>query len=127
MTDIIIEKVEGHNLADVRLVGDVHEVLNRHYPGYTWVVGLNDEGLGGVMSIMNMDVNMQILGNPSWGYVLKLSTVYQDPSLKCVVKAGGAILESAGLSRNGNKCEVVKKIDGLPNKYGLLNDMVQNG
>jgi hypothetical protein len=121
MTDVIIDPVEGHSLADVNLVAEAHRVLKEHYPGYTWVVGLNDDKLGGIMSIMNMEINTQILGVPNWGYVLKLSTIYADPDLKCVMRAGGELLESAGLSRDWNKNEELAKVDGIDhNKFPVV-------
>jgi len=113
MNDLLIESVPTHKLADLDLTNRAQKVLSDNFPGYTWVVGLNDEDLGGVMSIMNLEVNECILGCPNWGYVLKLSRVYSDPDLKCVMRAGGAILESANISRNFNKDEIVKHIDTL--------------
>jgi len=121
MVDLLIEQVPGHALADLDLTHQAQSVLSKHFPGYTWVVGLNDESLGGVMTIMNLEINSQLLGCPNWGYVLKLSRVYNDPSLKCVVKAGGEILESANISRVINKDEKIKSIDGVNhNRFPLI-------
>jgi hypothetical protein len=121
MTDLIVDPVPGHSLADMNLVADCHDVLKRNFPGYTWVIGLNDDESGGVMSIMNLDINEQILGCPNWGYILKLSTVYGDPELKCVMRAGGELLESAGISREINKGEQIQQIDGINhNRFPIL-------
>lgn len=113
MNSLLVESVPYHELADIQLVARAQDVLSKQFPNYTWIVGLNDESLGGTMTIMNLEVNEYILGCPNWGYVLKLSRVYSDPDLKCVMRAGGAILESANISRNYNKDEVVKSIDTL--------------
>jgi hypothetical protein len=113
MNNLLIETVPYHELADIQLVARAQDTLSKHFPNYTWIVGLNDEDLGGTMTIMNLEVNECILGCPNWGYVLKLSRVYSDPDLKCVMRAGGAILESANISRNYNKDEIVKSIDTL--------------
>ena len=108
---IDIEAVPGHALAEVDLAHRVHQVLAKHYPGYEWAIGIDEEG--GVMNIMSMTVNHQILGTPNWGYVLKLSRVYADPGLACVMRAGGAILESANINRGWNKNETIRHIDGV--------------
>lgn len=119
--ELLITPVPTHELADTKLAKEAHRVLARNFPGFTWVVGLNDEDLGGVLTIMNLEVNEQLLGIPNWGYVLKLSRVYLDPSLKCVVEAGGAILESANLSRGQNRNEIITKIDGIDHsKFPLV-------
>ena len=108
-----IETVPTHKLAELELAKRALRVLTDHYPGYHWRVGLNDEKSGGILYIMNQEVNEQILGAPNWGHVLKISTVYADPDLKCVMRAGGEILESANINRGWNKEEVIKHIDGL--------------
>ena len=118
--NIVIDQVPFHQLADPQLAYYMHYVLHNSFPGYTWIVGLDEDDTGGVAYIMNLEVNEQILGLPNWGYTLKLSTVYNDPTLKCVRNAGGAILESAGISTGKNKDEVIKSIDGMDNTKHIL-------
>jgi len=98
-SSVEIEMVPGHKLADIQLLNRVMAVLMTKYPGYQWRAGVNDDRLGGVLYIMNLDINAAIYGNTPYGYVLKLTTVYADPALKCVMKAGGEILERARLAR----------------------------
>lgn len=116
MTEILLSNVPGHSEADRQLVYDIHRVLNLHYPGYTWIVGLNEDEKGGIVAILNMEVNEQILGAPNWGYILRVETVYGDPSRKCIIKAGGAILESAGISTKKNKDEEITNIEGIDHR-----------
>ena len=121
MTEVLLSTVPGYRVADKQLIFDIHKILNHHFPGYTWIVGLNEEELGGIVCILNVEVNEQILGCPNWGYTLKISTVYNDSSRKCIIDAGGAILESAGISTNKNKDEEIKNIDGIDHKrYPLI-------
>ena len=112
--DITIEPVEGHKLGDIALVTRALTVLTDHYPGYTWRVGIHDEPLGGVMYILNMDVCAAVFGNKPYGYVLKLTRVYSDPVLRCVLMAGGEILERARLARSRATGVEPKRIDGVP-------------
>lgn len=119
--DLHVETVPTHGVADIFLIARAQQVLADAYPGYSWIVGLNDESLGGVMTIMNLEVNTQLLGAPNWGFVLKLSRIYADPSLKCVIMAGGAILESANLLRGRNIDQTIKNIDGVDHrKFPLI-------
>jgi len=121
MVDIIVEPVPGYKLADAKLVQDCHNVLARVFPEYTWIIGLDEEDLGGVMTIMCYEVNEAMLGFPNFGYVLKLSTVYPDIERKCVIMAAGEILERAGLSTGRNKDLLVKRVEGINhNKHPLI-------
>lgn len=76
---------------DVRLSRQIGEVLEKHYPGYMWAVHANTEG--GVADIHNLALH------GLWGFRLKLSKVMSDPSLKCVVDAGGELLERYNMKR----------------------------
>ena len=97
----------GHNVerADVVLAKNSADLLEQHYPGYLWAVNVNSEG--GVMDIKNYRVSYK------YGYRLFLSEVYQDPTLKCVIRAGGEILERANLARSGDIGDAVTHVDGV--------------
>ena len=92
-SSISIETVPAHKVepADVMLGVQAMEVLNRHYPDHEWYVGVDSEG--GMMLILALNISTR------WGYRLKLSRVYQDPGLKCVMLGGGEILERAAAAR----------------------------
>lgn len=111
--DIKIEPVPFHKLGDIATVKRALKVLKDHYPGYYWRVGINDDRTGGVLYIMNMDINAALWGGQPYGYVLKLKTVYQDPDLKCAMRAGGEILERARLFRGRNQGDEPNHVDGV--------------
>jgi hypothetical protein len=110
--------VEGHELGDVALATRVGEALNRHYPGHLWAVHINDERLGGVLVIRNLAVSFL------YGYVLKLQDVYADPSLRCVMRAGGEILERAKMKRDWWDGQDATNIDGVKDKHQPVNGII---
>lgn len=73
------------------LAKNMADTLHKAYPNHLWAVSVDSHG--GVASVRNM----RLSGN--WGFMLKLNDVYQDPGLKCVLRAGGEILERYRLSR----------------------------
>lgn len=77
-------------IADL-LVRRCAEKLIDHYPKYPWKVWVSPEG-----SVLNILCPMI-----SWhyGYVLHTQDVQEDPDLKCVLMAGGEILERGRLAR----------------------------
>lgn len=117
MSEISIEGVPEHKLGDVALAHRCMEIICNHYPGYRWRVGLMDEPTGGVLQIFNDDINAQVWSNAPYGYVLHLTTVYDDPDLKCVVRAAGEILERARLTRGRNRGEEITHVDGVAQKH----------
>jgi len=107
-----IEKDPLHGKVDARLVAEALHKLVTHYPGYTWRVAVDDRPYVGMLDIYNEDVN-DVLGNQQYGYRIHLRTAYLDPNLKCVVMAGGEILERALLPRGWNKGDIPKSVDGV--------------
>lgn len=107
------EAVPGHTLGDMDLINRVMRTLLDHYPGYTWRAGVHDEPTGGVLYIMNMDINAELFGGQNYGYVLYLSNVYSDPGLRCVIMAAGEILERARLVRGRYKGEEITFVEGI--------------
>jgi hypothetical protein len=99
---------------DIRLALDAGHLLEKTYPGYIWQVRLNDSILGGVLEIHNITIQDQLYTHTNYGTLLKLSTIYADPGMKCVIQAGGEILERAGLSRIVNTGDPVKSVEGVP-------------
>lgn len=79
------------------------ETLQRHYTGHLWAVTC--QGEQGIATVRNLNLS----GN--WGYILKLKDLYGDPGMKCVIRAGGEILERYRLSRSRVNHE---RIDELP-------------
>ena len=106
-----IQAVSGHELADVTLAMRAADKLNEQYPGHLWCVHLDDEERGGMMVIRNLAVSF------AYGYRLKLSRVYADPDLKCVMRAGGEILERAGMKRGWWNGQDAVRVEGMPNQF----------
>jgi hypothetical protein len=106
---------------DLSLAARITNKLEKHYPGYLWGVLFDEDG--GVVNIINETVQSPLATNLKYGYVLHMRTIHMDPDLKCVMRAGGEILERARLDRtraiNG---EVPKFVDGIPDKHQPLLD-----
>jgi hypothetical protein len=77
--------------ADATICKQALAVLQHHYGAHLWVVSCNSQQ--GIMTI----------GVPElceWAYVLHLTTVFSDPSLKCVVRGAGEFLERYKIPRS---------------------------
>ena len=75
----------GSEASQQLLVYRCAEVLQRHYPSHIWSVNLSCDS--SVIAIRCLNVSEQ------YGYILHTTQVQGDPSLHCVVMAGGEILE----------------------------------
>jgi len=93
------------------------KVLVDHYPGYTWIVEVDDRPSVACLNVYNQDVNAALFSGAPYGYRIFLSTAYDDPNLKCVMRAGGEILERARLVRGRNRGEAPIAVDGVLNKH----------
>jgi hypothetical protein len=72
----------------VLLVKQAADLLEKHYPGWGWLLGPDEAG--GVINIQAM------LLSGSWGYTLKIKDLHCDPQLRKVLKVGGELLERFG-------------------------------
>lgn len=75
----------------------IGEILHRYYPpprdiGFWWAVQVNARG--GIANIYNLALS------GTHGYVLHLTSMYAPDGLKRVMRAGGELLERAGLPRD---------------------------
>ena len=114
-------------LGDIALQYECGKLLVRHYPGYEWAVKIDARPTGGVMYIKNETINNLIYGNQDYGMTLYLNRVYQDPDRKCVIMAGGEILERARLARGEMKHgNAVLKIDGVEDRHQPINNPFGN-
>jgi len=97
---------------DMSMAKDIAETLFQHYHGYLWAVNVR----GGVAVIKCLNVSS------NYGYVLKYTEIKDDAGVrkKDVIRAGGEILERAGLNRGervlGSKTQAV---DGIA-KYNPI-------
>lgn len=90
-----IAREPGYELTEEKLGAAAAERLGRAFPGYSWRVHINTMPTGGVMDIECLELESAI--HRPFGVTLKMETVYGDPTLFEVVKAGGLILEFAEL------------------------------
>ncbi len=67
------------------------EVLQQHYPGWAWAIGISD--CGSMTDIRNHNIS------GSRGYRLHTRRLSGDALSQSVIKAGGEILERAKMSR----------------------------
>lgn len=91
---------------------NIAEKLHKHYPGHLWAVTC--EGKRGIATIRNL---MLSTDRP---YVLHLKTIYGDPHLKSVLRAGGHILEAYKLPRGKLDNERIDALPRMANGFPML-------
>jgi len=82
----------GSEASQQMLVYKCADVLQKKYPPYMWAIQMSPDA--SVIMIRCLDVSSD------YGYILHTMTVQNDPDLKCVVTAGGEILERGYQKRN---------------------------
>ena len=109
MTHVIVEYQHDR---DQQFATDAGRILSETYPGHPWHVDVS----GGVLSIKHMRISAK------WAMVLHYRKVAQDYSFlrKGIIRAGGELLERAGLSREVPEYTPVKSVDGMPQKHLLI-------
>lgn len=120
MKDIVLSPedhlTEVADLTGRMLAADVLRVLDRHYFGYNWAVMVDQ--LGRVVTIINRSLVSALNSNMEYGYVLHEQTIRDDPSRKCVINAGGEILERANMPRGPWDGQTYPtKIEGVQEKH----------
>jgi hypothetical protein len=76
---------------DLTMSKDVGDALNKAYPNWAWAVHANT--VGGVVDIWNPALDMK------YGFRLMISDINNDPALRCVLRAGGEMLERFKMNR----------------------------
>lgn len=90
MLDISGEEAAA-TVADYDTAKRIAETLNTAYPGHLWGVSASRET--GIATVFNLRLSGR------WGFIIKLSEILHDPSMKRVKQAGGEILERYRISR----------------------------
>lgn len=86
------EKVDPFLARDLALTKRMAEVLERHYPGHPWMVQVSHaQGVA--------YVKLPILMKRNQAYILHIDRMSMDPGLKCVMRAGGELLEKYQVPR----------------------------
>lgn len=98
MTTLMLDDFDtgGVPKADALLAVAVYTKLEQHYPGHNWRVNADHEQ--GVVSVW-LQYFDKLRKNAPWGFRLFISRLNSDPEMKCVVTAGGELLERFGLPR----------------------------
>jgi hypothetical protein len=96
-TEILVEHnvTDEHGLLDQAnrdLVNLVGNKLAQDYPGHPW---------GVIAEIEHGIVKVCIQGFSQWPYIIHVSTLKSDPSLRSVREAGGHLLERLKMPRKG--------------------------
>lgn len=88
------DKVDPHAGADVALAKRVGAVLEQHYPSQPWYVEVN-HAQGVVL------LSLPIIMRKNQKFVLHISRLASDPTLRAVVRAAGELLERHNVPRSG--------------------------
>jgi hypothetical protein len=81
-------KCRASTVVIVKRVGDI---LESNFPGWAWVIAPDERG--GIITIRSMRLDAR------YGYLLHIARIQDDPQLSAVLRAGGEILERAGMPR----------------------------
>lgn len=103
---------DTEHLHDMNMAKDIAETLFEHYQGYLWGVSVTS----GVAVIKCLNVSSL------YGFVLHYNQIKDDAGFrkKEVLRAGGEILERAGLKRGWRvKGSKAVKVDGI-DKYNPI-------
>jgi hypothetical protein len=85
------------------LVNECAQVLLREYPHHWWKVSTSSDWSCIYIKCLNVSVN--------YGITLHTHVVQSDPDLKCVIRAGGEILERGFQNRGKNTGKNTTKLD----------------
>lgn len=88
------EAIDPYLTADVTLTKRIADCLNHHYPAHPWLVQVTH-----AQGVAMIKLPLIMPKNDHW--VIKISTINVDPSLKCVMRAAGEILERYNMPRHG--------------------------
>jgi hypothetical protein len=81
----------------VLLVKRCGDILETNFPGWAWAISPDERG--GVITIRSMRLDAR------YGYLLHIAKIQDDVQLKAVLRAGGELLERAGVPRGKYKYE----------------------
>ena len=110
----MLEITDNPNVAtnDYVVAKNMADTLQQHYTGHLWAVTC--QGEQGIATVRNLSLS----GN--WGFILHLKEIYGDPGMKCVIRAGGEILERFRLARAKINEEKLLELPKLPNGAPLF-------
>lgn len=105
-------------MADEDVCRAVGEDLDKHYPGYPWMVGCNHEA-GTLYIDLGIDKQPHLR---TYGYQLNISSVIGPGGQLRVMRAGGELLERFGLRRMWAHADTRE----IAREHGLITDHNKN-
>lgn len=125
---------DSYHASTIILVKDCGDFLNKTYPGWAWVIQVNQ--FGHMIEIFNHHLH------PTYGYRIRMEDIMNDPKRKAIKQAGGEILERFDMARMGlndkNKANLaaaprdmvgncIPHIDDLPDKKAATQAEIARG
>lgn len=83
---------DPHLARDLALTKRIADKLEAHYPGHPWMVQVSH-----LQGVAYIKIPILMKRNEAW--VLHIDKILMDPGLRCVMRAGGAILEKHNVPR----------------------------
>lgn len=111
-----LEGVPFHDVEadDIILAKDLSETLEKHYPGWAWMVNIDSDVSGGVVRIVNGVVNAALAGGKTYGYTYYLKNLRTMREIRTkAIEAGGNILERAGQPRGPYRDNKIVWVEGV--------------
>lgn len=110
----------GYHHSSILIVKDIGTYMNKHYPGWAWMVQVNE--FGHMIEIFNHHLHNQ------YGYRIRMEDIMHDPSRRVVSHACGEILERFGMARHGLTGENITRLgealrDGAGNCIPEVSDL----
>ena len=107
----------GHAMVDDKALADrVQDALNRFYPGHPLQVDFREDQ--GLVIIKHPAVSL------TYGYVLFLERIYADRPLRCVMQAGGEMLERAKMPRSYWDGQFAAHVEGVLPTHQPINGLI---
>ncbi len=108
MNEIVVGYDTEHD-RDEPLAREIVNILSTSYPGHGWFVLIK----GGVVQVKNLD------WSDKWGMVIHYSLLGNDAKVRKqqIVRKAGEFLERAAVKRGAKTEQVVRHIEGIPDKY----------
>jgi hypothetical protein len=114
-------KVDDHpvELGDVILSKWIGDTLEKHYPGWGWMVHVNSEQ--GMVEIQNVVLSTYTMGRP-WSFGVPMSQLrYEDEIVRWAMRVGGEIIERMHQPRGSiEKAGLVEQVDGIKAEFNGL-------
>lgn len=116
MTDFARETYHPVEMGDILLAKQVSEHLEKHYPGWGWMVHVNSEQ--GIVDITNAILAAYGV-NTTYAFTVIMDNLrYEDEIKRWSIRAGGELIERMHQPRGPVKnADPVTKVDGVPNPF----------